>query len=92
MGAISQFEDNSLDFVYIDGNHAYDYVLEDCREWSKKVRHGGIVSGHDYTTRKHVNVGLDVKKAIDQFIQENNIRPFFQYTEKGSSTWMYVNP
>jgi uncharacterized protein (UPF0212 family) len=23
------FNDNSLDFVYIDANHAYDFVVED---------------------------------------------------------------
>lgn len=90
MGIVNSFADNSLDFVYIDANHAYKYVLQDCREWSKKVRPGGIVSGHDYTTRRHKNVGLDVKKAVDQFMQENNIKPFFQYTAKGNSTWFFV--
>ena len=48
MDAVKNFADGSLDFVYIDGNHAFDYVMEDIIEWSKKVRKGGIVSGHDY--------------------------------------------
>lgn len=90
MGAIGDFKPESLDFVYIDGNHSYKYVLEDCNGWSKIVRPGGIVSGHDYTTRRHPNVGLDVKMAIDQHIEENHIDPFFVYREKGSSTWFYV--
>jgi hypothetical protein len=42
------FEDESLDFVYIDANHKYDYVKEDIKLWYPKVRKGGIVSGHDY--------------------------------------------
>ena len=48
LNAIAQISDNSLDFVYIDGNHELPYVINDIIEWSKKVRKGGIVSGHDY--------------------------------------------
>ena len=49
MEAVKNFNDNSLDFVYIDGNHDYQYVVNDIAEWSKKVKPGGIVSGHDYS-------------------------------------------
>lgn len=48
MEAVEDFEDESLDFVYIDGNHEFRYIAEDLAEWTKKVRKGGIVSGHDY--------------------------------------------
>lgn len=46
--AASMFEDNSLDFVYIDANHAYDYVVQDIEVWYPKVRPGGLICGHDY--------------------------------------------
>lgn len=46
--AATLFADRSLDFVYIDGNHQLQYVVEDLTIWSKKVRPGGIISGHDY--------------------------------------------
>tara|TARA_Y100000034_G_scaffold30942_1_gene37816 strand:- start:1605 stop:2231 length:627 start_codon:yes stop_codon:yes gene_type:complete len=46
--AVKLFADNSLDFVYIDGSHAYDYVKEDIRLWYPKVKKGGLVAGHDY--------------------------------------------
>lgn len=45
---VNLFDDDSLDFVYIDGNHAYEYVKEDIRLWYPKVKKGGILSGHDY--------------------------------------------
>ena len=90
MAAIKQFRPNQLDFVYIDGNHAYDYVLEDCNKWSKIVRPGGIVAGHDYTTKRHKFVGLDVKRAVDQHILENNIETLYVYRKQGSSTWYYL--
>jgi hypothetical protein len=42
------FEDNSLDFVYIDANHAYDYVVQDINVWYPKLKEGGYLCGHDY--------------------------------------------
>lgn len=42
------FEDESLDFVYIDANHAYDYVVDDIAIWLPKVKPGGFLCGHDY--------------------------------------------
>lgn len=46
--AAKKIKNESLDFVYIDANHSFDYVITDLIEWSKKVRIGGIVSGDDY--------------------------------------------
>jgi len=46
--ASSKFEDESLDFVYIDANHKYDYIKADLEAWYPKVRKGGIVSGDDF--------------------------------------------
>ena len=37
-----------LDFVYIDANHAYEWVKEDFTLWYPKVRKGGIIGGHDF--------------------------------------------
>jgi hypothetical protein len=45
---VNIFEDNSLDFVYIDGNHAYDYVVQDMKLWWPKLKKGGLFAGHDY--------------------------------------------
>ena len=50
--AVNQFEDESLDFVFIDGNHDFEHVVEDVAKWSRKVKKGGIVSGHDFN-RNH---------------------------------------
>jgi predicted O-methyltransferase YrrM len=42
------FADDSLDFVYIDANHKYEYVKEDIELWWPKIKSGGMISGHDY--------------------------------------------
>lgn len=48
MDAVKDFEDDALDFVFIDANHDFDFVMEDIIHWTRKVRSGGIVSGHDF--------------------------------------------
>lgn len=42
------FADESLDFVYIDANHAYEFVKEDIAKWYPKVKKGGWLCGHDF--------------------------------------------
>jgi|GEM_PF-788389 len=75
MEAIKDVPDGSLDFVYIDGNHTYDYVMQDLIEWSKKVRVGGIISGHDYYC--HSRSGCRVKLAVDDYVRAHHICPVF---------------
>lgn len=87
MEAVKEFADNSLDFVYIDSNHTYKYTLEDITEWSKKVRSGGIVSGHDYYNLK----GFGVIKAVDEYMLANKIPEGFITVEKPHSFW-WVKP
>jgi len=36
-----------LDFVYIDGNHTYDYVKKDLENYWKLLKKGGVLAGHD---------------------------------------------
>lgn len=42
------FSDSSLDFIYIDGNHSYEYVKLDLELWWDKIKVGGFLMGHDY--------------------------------------------
>ena len=42
------FPDESLDFVYIDANHSYDFVKEDINLWFPKLKKRGLFCGHDY--------------------------------------------
>jgi len=46
--ASKQFDDNSFDAVYIDGDHRYDSVIKDIKTWIPKVKKNGILCGHDY--------------------------------------------
>ena len=48
--AVTRFEDESLDFVYVDGDHSYDEVAADLREFLPKLRPGGLLLADDYRT------------------------------------------
>lgn len=82
MDALSGFEDGSLDFVYIDANHTLPYVTADIFGWERKVRKGGIVSGHDYAVIKGgregipdpVYDGCHVKPAVNACVEVMKIR------------------
>jgi predicted O-methyltransferase YrrM len=44
--AAAQFNDKSVDMVFIDANHTYEAVLEDIKTWLPKAKR--ILCGHDY--------------------------------------------
>lgn len=76
--AAKDFEDYSLDAVYIDAEHDEDSVREDIRTWTPKLKRGGILSGHDFNlphikrilveeqgyNPQHITVALDTSWAV----------------------------
>lgn len=44
---LDQFENDSLDFVYIDGDHTYEGVVKDIKMYLPKIKVGGFIAGHD---------------------------------------------
>jgi len=57
----SHFNDNSVDFAYIDACHEYRKVRLDIMAWIPKVKTGGIIAGHDYNADHG-----GVIKAVDE--------------------------
>lgn len=51
LDAVSKFENHSLDFVYIDGEHTEKAEINDINAWLRKVKPGGWLCGHDYQPR-----------------------------------------
>lgn len=60
------FEDASLDFVFIDGDHTYEAVVADIEAWLPKVRPGGLLCGHDYFPAHTTERGYGVVQAVDE--------------------------
>jgi SAM-dependent methyltransferase len=65
--AAETFEDESLDFVFIDASHDYENVLADIKAWYCKVKPGGVLSGHDYPDWP------GVKKAVDDVFGKDKV-------------------
>ena len=86
--ALSQFEDESLDWVYIDGNHSYQGITCDM-QWHFKVKRGGIVAGHDYYNNTHPPFHCEVRRGLDEFAKAIGVKPF---TSTQCTSWFYVRP
>ena len=85
MEAVKDFEPRSIDFVYIDGDHTFDSVMQDIIEWGRRVKKSGIISGHDYTD------GTAVKEAVDMYYRHHKLE--LEVTEESDDharSWMIV--
>lgn len=98
MDAVKQFKDGSIDAVFIDGNHQFEFVSQDVGFWSRKVRKGGIVSGHDYIKRS-VPTATHVVQALNAWTDAHGINPWFVLGRREkrpgeirdkSRSWMFV--
>jgi hypothetical protein len=81
MDAVKDFKGGSLDFVYIDGNHNFSHVAQDIHEWGRKVKSGGIVSGHDYQKFKRPTE-VHVMCVVNGYTYSYGISPWFLTTSK----------
>lgn len=84
---VKQFEDNSLDYIFIDANHQFEFVVEDLKAWVPKVKEGGIVMGHDYFHMSKLNFG--VVPAVNGWVETHHIKHLFLWNDKVLS-WMYI--
>jgi len=90
MDALDQIEDNSLDWVFIDACHSYEHARPDIIGWSKKVKVGGLVSGHDFKNAPspHRKIQFGVGRAVRELIPEFKVEANTWYTIKQSDNWI----
>ena len=97
--AVQDIPYDSLDFVYIDGDHSYDYVMTDIILWSRRVRPGGVVSGHDYVIPEdyHHSYDINVKEAVDDYVKIHKIKNLYINDKVGAvnrsdrcPSWFFV--
>lgn len=99
MQALDDFQDESLDFVYLDGDHSFKSVVLDICGWIKKIKVGGIISGHDY--RRYVDEHRShVPQAVVGYTESYNIKPWFVLGRKHTTepdeirdkerSWMWI--
>jgi len=88
--AATEYEDHSLDFVWIDGDHSYEAVVQDITAWLPKVKPGGWMGGHDYNHPQHEGV----KQACCELIPDHReVDPSVPNQGYGIVTsWLWQKP
>ena len=75
---VQSIPDNSLDFIYIDGDHSYSAVKKDIVAWIPKVKTNGVICGHDFSRET-------VRKALAEVF--GGIKPNGVFRD---SSWAYI--
>lgn len=88
VAAAAQIANGSLDFVFIDANHAYGPVLADMDAWFPKLRPGGIFAGHDFYNATEGGHYCEVQSAVERWMREHELP--FQVTP--CSSWWSRRP
>ncbi len=66
--SVNNFDDNSLDLVFIDAGHLYHQAKQDIELWLPKIKQGGFLTGHDVDDD-------EVKRAVRDTIGEYTVIP-----------------
>lgn len=77
-----KYEDESLDFVFIDGFNDYQSVKDDIEHWYPKVKRGGYIAGDDFDWD-------GVNKAVKEFFGDDVLNPSIG-PNKEINTWMSI--
>ena len=66
--AAEDFDDNYFDWIYIDTDHSYATTREELVKYAPKVKHDGIIAGHDYTMGIWISLNrYGVIEAVHEF-------------------------
>lgn len=82
LDAVNDYEDESLDAVYIDGAHDYINVKADILAWLPKVKAGGVVCGHDYYGVVPGFGVPDITQAVNEVFPNTKVHTY------GDSSWL----
>jgi peptidoglycan/xylan/chitin deacetylase (PgdA/CDA1 family)/predicted O-methyltransferase YrrM len=66
VAAAEQFEDDSVDFVYVDAGHTYEDVRTDLTAWWPKLKQGGVMAGDDWLED-------GVQRAVSEFFEAEGV-------------------
>jgi len=80
--AAKKFEDDSVDFCYVDAGHSYEAVTNDLNAWWPKLRPGSMFGGDDYTKGYP-----GVQQAVWDFFRPLDIR-----VRRAGRCWLVTKP
>jgi predicted O-methyltransferase YrrM len=73
-----------VDFIYIDGNHRFNYVLKDILMYNKILKKDGLLQGHDFTFKRDIDCPLAI--ILGSIILNKKLRH-----NDFDSEWWYEN-
>jgi hypothetical protein len=70
--AVLDFESDYFNWIYLDANHTYSFVIEDLKNWWDKLKSGGYICGNAYIDNPVARNVLDfgVIPAVDDFLED----------------------
>lgn len=77
------YEDRSIDFLFIDAAHDKDSKVKDIKAWLPKIKHGGVMAGHDYTP--DMDDYNRTYEAVNETLGKENISVI-------KNVWVYEKP
>jgi hypothetical protein len=80
--AAKRFDDNSVDFCYVDAGHSYEAVTKDLQAWWPKMRPGAMFGGDDYTKGYP-----GVQQAVWDFFGPQDIK-----VRRAGRCWLVTKP
>jgi len=85
--ATHRFGQESVDLVFLDGDHSKQGALADCRAWWPIVKRGGYLGGHDFlNSDRRFTFGVNL--AVEQFSNEVLVA----YELDDGTTWFMRKP
>ena len=65
----------NVDMVFVDASHVPDQMSKDIKNYSEKLKDGGVLIGHDYGLFINTDYGDygDITRFIDSYIGKDNI-------------------
>ena len=80
---LKQFDNKSIDIVYIDTNHTYETTWEELLICNEKVKDNGFICGHDYTKFNPISrMDYGVYDAVNRFCVEYGYEIYYLTMEK----------
>jgi len=70
LDVLSKFENNFFDWIYVDGDHRYEFVKKDLELCYSKIKKNGFIAGDDYNHQWGPKK-IQVAKAVDEFINKD---------------------
>lgn len=86
--AADLYEDGSLDFVWLDGDHSIEGMALDVPAWLPKIKPGGFYGGHDYAPES----GNGVHPMVSKYISGYTLHKGHLFASHTVQSWLWQKP